>query len=249
MPEQIFASITAGGRVDGRFAQRIGTSLKALACIGNRSLLEIAIAAARAAGIAGIAVIGGAEVRSACNGQVERVIDASPGGVENIRRALHAWKNQRLLYMTSDLPFIRAQAILDFASRSAADTISMSIATTDAYQRLFPGAPRHDMNLGGEGIASGSVFLLPAGCVARVEEVAGAFFCARKRSLKMARLLGPACTLRFMAGRLRIEHIEKRARGVLGVPAVAVRNCSPSLCYDVDTLADYDYALRYDREA
>lgn len=245
---EIYASITAGGRVNQAFAKRIGTPFKALARIGDQSLLEIAIGAARTSGVAAIAVVGGADVRNACNGLVERVIDASVDGVENMRRALYAWGNRRLLYMTSDLPFIRAEAILEFQRLSAADTISMPVATARAYECLFPGAPPHETNVGGERIASGSVFLLPAGCAARVEEVAGAFFRARKHPLKMARLLGPSCAVRFMTGRLRIEHIEKRARDVLRTPAAAVRECSPSLCYDVDSLADYDYARRYGRE-
>jgi hypothetical protein len=59
----------------------------------------------------------------------------------------------------------------------------------------------------------------------------------------MATLLGPALLLRFVANRLEIEHIERRAQRVFGIDARAVRDASPNLCFDVDTLEDYRYAL------
>ena len=49
--------------------------------------------------------------------------------------------------------------------------------------------------------------------------------------------------LRFVAKRLEIEHIENRAQRVFGINARAVRNASPNLCFDVDTLEDYEYAV------
>jgi hypothetical protein len=48
--------------------------------------------------------------------------------------------------------------------------------------------------------------------------------------------------LRFLLRRLQIADVERRARTALGVDAVAVRDSSPALCFDVDTLDDYRYA-------
>jgi len=64
------AVITAGARVDGEFAGRIGTDVKALARIGNRTMLQASIEAARGAGATRIAVVGGAEIRAACGERV-----------------------------------------------------------------------------------------------------------------------------------------------------------------------------------
>jgi hypothetical protein len=51
--------------------------------------------------------------------------------------------------------------------------------------------------------------------------------------------------VRFALGRLRIDEIEARARGLLDVDARAVRDAAPSLCFDVDTVEDYRYALAH----
>jgi choline kinase len=52
------AVITAGGRVDSRFAERLGTAVKALAPFGGSSILSRTIGALREAGIERIAVVG-----------------------------------------------------------------------------------------------------------------------------------------------------------------------------------------------
>ncbi len=67
-------------------------------------------------------------------------------------------------------------------------------------------------------------------------------FAARKSLVALARLLGAGLALRFALRRLRVEHVEDYACRELGLPVGAVRGCDPGLCYDVDTLADYEYA-------
>jgi hypothetical protein len=96
--------------------------------------------------------------------------------------------------------------------------------------------------IGGERVANGSVFFITAGARARIGPIATRLFDARKSLLAMARLLGPALLARFVLRQLRIADVEQRGRDVLGLDARAIRDMSPSLCYDVDTLADYMYA-------
>ena len=59
----------------------------------------------------------------------------------------------------------------------------------------------------------------------------------------MASLLGPALLVRFALGALRVADVERRANARFGLDARAVRDAAPGLCYDVDTLDDYRYAL------
>ncbi|MDQ6826001.1 MAG: NTP transferase domain-containing protein, partial [Candidatus Eremiobacteraeota bacterium] len=153
MSDRVYAAITAGGRVDGKFAERLGTRVKALAPIGPQSLLEIAIEALKGAGVEGIAVVGGAEVRAVCHTLVDRIIDESQDGVENMRRALNAWGGERTLYMTSDLPFVCASEILSFQQFSRPEAITMPVADEETYERVFPGAPPHITALGPERVA------------------------------------------------------------------------------------------------
>jgi molybdopterin-guanine dinucleotide biosynthesis protein A len=238
----VYAVITAGGRVGPEFAAAIGTDVKALAPLGNGRLIDSAIDAARALDVRAIAVVGGADVRAYCADRVDVVIDAAEDGVENIRRALHAFSFERLVYLTSDLPFVDGDGLRAFVQRADGAAIAMALANADAYDATFPAAPSHAVSLGGERLANGSAFVIDRSALAPLERVAGQFFNARKSLLRLALLLGPALCLRFATKRLTISAIEARARTVLGVDARAIRDCSPGLCYDVDDIADWTYA-------
>ncbi len=75
------AVITAGGLVDGPFAAAIGTAVKALARCGERTLLDVALDACEAAGIDGVALIGGSEIRAHAGARERmRVLDAAADG-------------------------------------------------------------------------------------------------------------------------------------------------------------------------
>jgi molybdopterin-guanine dinucleotide biosynthesis protein A len=239
--DMLRAVITAGGRVDGAFAATIGTPIKALAPFGAGVLLDVVLEALAGAGIAEIAVVGDPAVGRRLAANV-RCLPASPSGTINIARALDAWPDDDLIFAASDMPFINAPDILAFLAASAAYDLTMPLAEAPAYDAAYPGAPPHLMALGGERISSGSVFFIGRAARASLRTVAGRFFEARKSAFGMARLLGPALLLRYLLRQLRIADVERRAAGVLGVRASAIRNSAPGLTYDIDTLAEYRYA-------
>jgi len=236
------AVITAGGRVTGAFAAAIGTDVKALAPFGNALLIDRAIVALRSAGIADIAVVGGDVVAAHVAGPGVRVIAEAGDGAANVQLALDAWSDGELVFLTSDLPFVDGASLRALIDASAAFDLTMPLASGAAYDAAFPGAPPHVTTLGNERVANGSAFVMTAAGRAAVRAVAAPFFNARKSALAMARLLGPGLLLRYALRRLRIADIERGACRGLGVRAAAVRDASPLLCYDIDTLDDYRYA-------
>lgn len=239
------AAITAGGRVSGALATAMRTDVKALAEIAGTTLIARIVAAAREAEAARVVVVGGHEVRAACAATVEAVIDADDDGRINLQRALETAGDDSMLLLSSDLPFVSGAALTDFITRCGGAQAAMALADADEYARSFPGAPPHAVRLAGERVANGSVFYLAPNVAPRVLSIAQRLFGARKSLVRLAAFLGPALLLRFATGRLRIENIERRAQAALGLSARAVRGCSPSLCYDVDTLEDYRYALEH----
>ena len=237
--------ITAGAPISGEYARAAGTSVKALASVRGETMLARAIAAARGAGVAEIAVVGGAEVRAACERSVERVVDASASGSENILRALDAWPDDdALLYLTSDLPYVHAEALADFARRSGGK-LAIAISSASDFERRFPGAPPFGIRLARERVVNGGAFYVPTGCARRVGALATRFFEARKHPLRMAAIAGFDLLLRFALGALSVERIEERARAVLGLDVGAVRDCAPELAYDADSAAEYAYACAH----
>lgn len=239
----MIAAITAGGRVSGALAEAIGTDVKALAQLPGGKLVDRSITAAREAGARYIAVIGGAQIRGHCAGLVDEVIAESTDGRENIRLAIESGRDEPLLLMTSDLPFITGAATIDFVRRAAGCDLALPLASADAYSLAYPGAPNHITQIGNDRVANGSIVYFAPGIAPRVLDVSQRLFEARKSLWRMARLLGPALLLRFAARRLEIEHVEQRAKHILGVRAIAVRDASPDLCYDIDTIEDYRYAV------
>lgn len=238
------AVVTAGGRIEGAFAAAAGTEIKALAPVRGISMLERVLHALRACGARRIALVADEDVGRNYASLVERVIEASPSGSENMIRALRAWTEdaQPLLYATSDLPYVNPDALRDFLARAPQQSIAMALVEAESYAARFPGAPPFGIRLAGERVVNGGVFVLPAGSAARVERVATGFFEARKRPWQMAGLVGPTTLLRFVTGRLSVGHLEAKAARVFGMPAAAVRGCAPELAFDVDTAADYRYA-------
>jgi CTP:molybdopterin cytidylyltransferase MocA len=239
------AVITAGGLVEGPFAAAIGTRVKALAPFGAATLLDVVLEACSGAGIDGVAVIGGAEVRAHLAGREVRVIDAAFDGGTNVLRALDAWPGERFAYLSSDLPFAGAGALRDLIARSEGLALTMALADVDAYVTRFPGAPDHSVALGGERVANGNAFVIAPTAVDPARSLATKLFDARKSLPKLALLLGPSLCLRFATKRLTIADLEAYGRRRLGVPVGAVRGCDPGLCYDVDTLAEYEYACTH----
>ncbi len=236
------AVVTSGGRVAGAFAAAIGTDVKALAPLGSGRLIDPVLAALRGCGVGEIAVVGGPQVAAHLAGSGVVMIDAAADGATNVLRAIDAWDGGDLLFATSDLPFVTAADLGAFLAASRAFALTMPLAAGAAYEAAYPGAAPHVTALAGERVAGGSVVCIAAAARAPLRRVAGRFFTARKSSVGMARLLGPALLLRFLLRRLRVADVEARARRALGIDVAAIRDAAPSLCYDVDTLDDYRYA-------
>lgn len=239
------AVITAGGLVDGEFAEAIGTRVKALAPLGSRTLLDVALGACEGAGIDGVAVIGGAEVRAHLAGRNVRLVDAALDGGTNVLRALGAWPGERFVYLTSDMPFASAAGLRDLIARSADFALTMALAAVHDYAARFPGAGEHSVALGGERVANGNAFVIAPEAVEPARAFATKLFAARKSLLKLALLLGPAMCVRFATKRLTIAELERYGSRRLVVAVGALRDCDPGLCYDVDSLADYRYACTH----
>lgn len=242
------AVITAGGRIDGTFARDAGTNVKALAPVRGATMLARIVDALRANGATQIAVVGGSEVRAACSGVVERVIDESPSGATNLLLALQAWPEdgEPLLYATSDLPYVTAESLRTFLSQVPSGTLAVALTELAAFDRRFPGVAGFGITLAGEQVVNGGVFALPAGSPEKVGQIARHFFDARKQPWRMASFVSPIVLLRFLFGRLSVAHLEAMAVRMLQVPAMAIRNCAPELAFDVDTDVEYRYAREHE---
>lgn len=235
--------ITAGGTIEGTFAAAVGTPVKALAPWGTGTLLDAVLDACAGAGITDVAVVGGAAVGAHLAGRPDvRVIEAAADGGANVLRALDAWPGERIVYLTSDLPFVTEEGVRDIVARSASYALTMGIASEAAYAARFPGAADHAVRLRQERVVNACAFVIAPEAVAPLRDFATRFFAARKSLVRMAILLGPLMTLRFALRQLGVDEVEAFAARRLGISVAAIRNADPGLCYDVDALDEYRYA-------
>jgi GTP:adenosylcobinamide-phosphate guanylyltransferase len=241
------AVITAGAPLDRDFAQLAGTAFKALAPFRGRSLLDGTIDALHQAGIDRIAVVGGDEVAQSCLNHVARIIPDAGSGAGNVLAALDAWRdvNAPLLYLTCDMPFIDGNVLRHFLARVPPDALAMPLTEHADFVRRFPGAPPAGITLDGERVVNGGAFYIPSGASPRIRSFATQLFDARKAPWRMATIAGPSLLARFAFGRLSIARLEQRARTLLQMNVLGVRNAAPELAFDVDVADEYRYALEH----
>ncbi|HVA27083.1 MAG TPA: NTP transferase domain-containing protein [Candidatus Baltobacteraceae bacterium] len=242
----INVAIAAGGRVGGAFATETGSEIKALAPIGESTILERTIAAAAAIGARRIVVLGGEEIAARCDRRVERVLADMGDGAANMLACLQAFRDDSersaTLLLAGDLPFLDAAALDRYVRSIPARTVALGICSGVSYERHFPGAPQNGVMLGGERIVNASAIVVPFTALDAVARESAAFFNARKAPWRMAMRAGIGILAAHAIGRLTVERIERRASRVLGAEVAAVHDCAPELCFDVDSLEEYRYA-------
>src|SRR2546427_437783 len=143
MPATVDAVLPAGGRISGDFAAEAGAKVKALIRFGEVTLLDRAITTLRECGSIGRIVVIGPEACREAASLADGFVQEADSGPENIRRGL-AWlgSSHRVLVLTTDLPFVSAQAINAFlnACPESAD-ISVPALTRQQYESRFPDSP------------------------------------------------------------------------------------------------------------
>ncbi|MBC5825484.1 MAG: NTP transferase domain-containing protein [Candidatus Eremiobacteraeota bacterium] len=205
------AVITAAGRLPPAAAARYATDVKALVRVGGAPLLSSLVAALRAAvGVARIVVVGPASARHASR-DADEWIDEKDTGAANVVAALDAARTRRALYCASDLPFLSADAVMEFlANVPATADVAYPIVMRDAFLRRYPGAPRRFARLADGDWTGGSVFLVDAPLLLRRSDLLARVFDRRKSVAGLARLMGPAVLWRFATGRLTVLDLERR---------------------------------------
>ena len=244
------AILPAGGMISGEFADVARTNVKALVTVGEMTLLERAVTALRESGcVRRIVVIGDVEVREeAVRVGADTALESGDSGPENIFRGLESLQSyggtDRILVVTTDLPFLTGEAISRFVAQCPADAeLCLPILTQAELDARFPGSPSEFVPLKEGQFTLGSVALLKAETLQRNRAHLESVFSARKSQLGMAKLLGFGFVVKFLLKRLSVRDIEARCEALLKCRGAAVPHSPAELALDIDTLEDFRYAL------
>ncbi|MFB3881501.1 MAG: molybdenum cofactor guanylyltransferase [Armatimonadota bacterium] len=249
---QIDAVLPAGGRIVGKLAYATGTEVKALFPFAGQTLLAHTLAALRQTNrVRRLVVVGPPEVAPHARGLADVVLREAGSGARNIMRGMewsHAADDQergeRVLVLTTDLPFLTPGAISGFLDLCPPELdLCVPLLNRQEFEARFPGSYSRYVRLrDGEWMIGCAMLMNPAAIMANratIERV----FAARRSQLGMARLLGLSFIARFLTRRLTVAQIETKCLQLLGCSGGAIRGCAPELGFDIDYPQDYEYAL------
>jgi molybdopterin-guanine dinucleotide biosynthesis protein A len=237
------AVITAAGRLDHDAARRAGSDIKALARVGDRTLLSILVDALRGvAAVRRISVVGPRAVHDP-HLAVDEWLDERSSGEENVIAALESARGERALVCASDLPFVTPAALADLVERVPENVAcAYPVFTKEEFCAAFPGARSSFARLADGEWTGSSVLVLEPQLILRDRSRLRRAFAARKNLLSLAALFGPSLTLRFLTHQLCIRDVENRLRALAGAEFRAIRGADPALAMDCDDAADFEYA-------
>jgi hypothetical protein len=249
LPVALHVIITAGGELPAELHDVSHARVKALLRVGERTLLQQAVAAvADSSLVSDIAVVGGDEVLRAGTTDAAHV-DAGKTAVENLYRGfLHLGGNldDEYFAVSPDLPFITTAAVDEFIRASRAGSqMAFPVISAEDFQATYPGSTNKFERLDGRLVTMGSSIYITGKMLKTNIPLFIDFFNNRRKPHKLAALLGIPIALSYLTGRTRTAQLEARARQLTGgtVKAVTIRDAS--LAFDIDKREDYDYAVGY----
>lgn len=246
------AIVMAGGRIQGDFAEREGVTIKALLALDGTTLLERTLQAIRGSRhVQRVCVVGPWEVEGlAGRAGADLFVEEQGSGIDNLLRGVKVLDpRDRVLCSASDLPFLRPQDVDTVIESSPGEAmVNYAIISRAEWEKVFPGARAMFVPLADGVFTGGCIHVVNAAVLQRVEPLLQRTFKARKSQTGMARLLGPALTLRLLSGRClhprlgpSTEEARRRAESLVGCRCAIIRGCSPRIAADVDDWEDWQY--------
>lgn len=250
------AVVTAGGRLQGAFAQEEGVTIKTLLTLGGKTLLERTLGALRESrSVERLCVVGPKEVEAlARQCGVDLFVEESKTGIDNLLRGIEALQAEdRILCSASDLPFLRPADVDEVVERTPQEAqLSYVVSTRQEWEAAFPKSPDpFFVRLSDGEFTGGCVYVLHAPRLRSIEPLLQQAFKARKSQTGMARLLGARLTLKFLLGRFlhprlgpSTDDLRRKVECLLGCSCAVVRGCSPRVAADVDRHQDWQYVCQ-----
>jgi hypothetical protein len=226
----------------------VGTTVKALAPVAGEPIVRrVARALQHARGIGRVCVVGPEEVRDAveglCTWEPERdsALANFQAGLEHLRPAHDA----RVLLCGTDVVALDAHSLEDFLHRAPeAGDIWMPVVHRESFDARFPEGKWVYVPLADGHFTAGSQFLVRPRAVLKNLPLIESLFDRRKSQVAMVGKLGLPFLLKLLTRRLRVHELEARASVLTGCRCRAVMDCRPELAFDIDNLAEWEYAHR-----
>jgi GTP:adenosylcobinamide-phosphate guanylyltransferase len=248
-PATIDAIVLAGGPHDAIARHASGAPNKAFVPVAGRTLVERTIAALRASPLVGTIVVVAPPETFASHALRDAHERREAGS--SMARSLHSGvagfpADGLLLVAASDLPILSRAAIDEFiglAHGTGADLVYACVER-GVHDAAFPGVPHTWASLADGTFCGGGIVALRPRVLPALEGLLGRLGRARKNPLALAAIFGPQILTRYVLGRLRIVHAERRASELVGARVAATVCTHPEIAVNVDRESDLAVAER-----
>ena len=238
---KVDAVILAGAPNDGQLKEVSPERWEAAIPIQGKPMVNYVIEALQnSSRIAKIVVVAPLEIQGDLTPGV-MVVEAGCSLTENIFRGMDVLQKENpVLFVTSDIPFVHAEAIDDFLDRceELEGEIFYPLVSREANEQLYPEAVRTYFTLKEGSFTGGNVRLAEPQAVINSRWIMDQVFERRKKPFMIIRMLGLFFILKFCLKKLTLRELERRASEILGHSGVSIISPYPELGTDVDKPSD-----------
>ncbi|WAM32488.1 nucleotidyltransferase family protein [Caldicellulosiruptor naganoensis] len=224
---------------------------KALIKLNDKFMIEYVLdAVCNSKYVSRIVVVGPLRLKEVLEAKYPRVefIEEDTSIMKNAKKAIeYLNSNKKILFLTSDLPFITSEAIDHFIEESiktGAD-ICYPIVEKSINDEKYPQMKRTYGTVKEGTFTGGNAIIINPSVFDRCYRLAEKLVEKRKNPIAMARLIGPTILLLFLTKKLSIQRVEKRVSKVFKVKAKAIISTYPEIGQDVDKDSDLTVAKFY----
>jgi molybdopterin-guanine dinucleotide biosynthesis protein A len=236
--DTVVAVVLAGGAASDALAAQAGVAAKALVPFQGKPLGAYVLEALSRCGrvrevvyvgplAAGLERFDATEVPAG-----ERLSESLKNGFE--AAASRARPGERVLVVTADLPWLRAEALEHFVDGAPRADVVYPAISREVAEEQFPDQARTYARFREGTLTGGNLALVTKEGGQAILPFIERFYRARKNPLALAALIGPKVLVNFALRRLSLRDVEKRVEQLLSVTARVVLSPHASLGADVD---------------
>jgi molybdopterin-guanine dinucleotide biosynthesis protein A len=242
----INAIVLAGGRED---LEGNVHGYKSLLALNGRPMIDYVVEALKNTPDVGeIAVVGPVdELSPYISDKVDYIISEGDSMMDNVIFGLRPFQNDdRVLFLSSDIPFITPDAISHFIKQSCLTDADFCypIVERSVNEAKFSGFKRTYVRLKEGAFTGGNIMYVKPSLVTNHKELIEDLIAMRKEPINMIELFGAGLAIDLAIGRASIEAIEKRIEQMLNIKAKAIISPYPEISQDIDKNDDIKAALR-----
>lgn len=242
---KVDAVVLAGARNDGLLQEVSECEWEALVPVSGKPMFLYVIDALRQTDkVCEIVVVGPEELKEYLDDDIKLVTPANDLTSNVILGIEHLSGENKVLLVTSDIPFVTSEAINDFIVRCSdlSSDVYYPVVSKEANEKMFPKVQRTYFRLAEGTFTGGNLILVNPEAIKKYHSVVKQTIALRKKPWKLVRLLGCGFIIKFMFHKLTLSEIERRAEKIFGFSGVLIISPYPEIGVDIDKPSDWRLA-------